>query len=213
MRLFKSRKSTDYSNVSSVVANENDPHIKIVSCNTNQIQHSHSSSLYNNNKIERDGKTAAEKSDIQVKTFSTTDDQKTNHFDSNDFGNHNIDQSFNNNGSSYLYSYQQNSSKAIEVKYSDKFTPIPDCDKIIDESSLGHKYDQIQDRSITGDDLTAVKSSNQHQQQHHDDSSDFINNLFGIDYALLLVSFYIHQLLLTITQLNFNNSLLLSDSF
>lgn len=32
MRLFKSRKSTDYCNISSVVAHENDPHVMIVSC-------------------------------------------------------------------------------------------------------------------------------------------------------------------------------------
>ncbi|XP_031633399.1 putative uncharacterized protein DDB_G0282133 [Contarinia nasturtii] len=36
MRLFKSRKSGEYSDVSSVVANENDPHVKIVSCNSQQ---------------------------------------------------------------------------------------------------------------------------------------------------------------------------------
>lgn len=34
MRLFKSRKSGDYSNISSVVAHENDPHVTIVSCNS-----------------------------------------------------------------------------------------------------------------------------------------------------------------------------------
>lgn len=183
MRLFKSRKSADYSNVSSVVANENDPHIKIVSCSTNQIQHANSSNLHNNN-IERNGKSSAEKMDGQVKTYSVTDDQKTKHFDSNHFAIHHIDQSFNNNNNnntSLSYSYQQNSSKTIETKYSDKFTPIPDCDKIIDESSPGHKFDQIQDRSITDDDLSAVKVSNQHQQQQpHDDSSDFISNLFGM---------------------------------
>lgn len=191
MRLFKSRKSADYSNVSSVVANENDPHIKIVSCSSNQIQHSNSSSLHNNNNIEFDGKTLAEENHGQVKTYSVTDNQKTNHFDSNDFAIHHINQSFNNNSSSYLYSYQQNSSKTIEAKYSDKFTPIPDCDKIIDESSLAHKYEQIQDRSITDDSVSAVKTSN--QQQHHDDSSDFINNLFGMENAIdysCHVSFY-----------------------
>lgn len=32
MRLFKSRKSGDYCNISSVVAHENDPHVTIVSC-------------------------------------------------------------------------------------------------------------------------------------------------------------------------------------
>lgn len=37
MRLFKSRKSTDYCNISSVVAHENDPHVTIVSCS----QHDH----------------------------------------------------------------------------------------------------------------------------------------------------------------------------
>lgn len=34
MRLFKSRKSGDYCNISSVVAHENDPHVTIVSCNS-----------------------------------------------------------------------------------------------------------------------------------------------------------------------------------
>lgn len=34
MRLFKSRKSGDYFNISSVVAHENDPHVTIVSCNS-----------------------------------------------------------------------------------------------------------------------------------------------------------------------------------
>lgn len=170
MRLFKSRKSADYSNVSSVVANENDPHIKIVSCSTNQIHHS--SGLHTNNHLARDSKTSAGKCDGQIKTYSVTDDQKTNHFDSNDFAIHHIDQCFN-----------INSSKTIEPNYSDKFTPIPDCDKMIDESSLGHKYDQIHDRSITDDDLAAVKTApNQQQPQHHDDTSDFINNLFGMKY-------------------------------
>lgn len=192
MRLFKSRKSANYCNVSSVVANENDPNIKIVSCSTNQIQHSNSSSLHNNNNIERDGKTTAEKSVGQLKTYSITDDEKTNHFDSSAFVIHHIDQSFDNNSSSYLYSYQQNSSETVEAKYSDKFTPIPDCDKIIDESSLGHKYDQINDRLITDDDLIDVKNSN--QQQQHQDSSDFINNLFGMEYALLFVSIFVRQL-------------------
>lgn len=206
MRLFKSRKSADYSNASSVVANENDPHIKIVSCSINQIQHSNSSCLYDNNNIERNGKTSTEKSDGQAKTYSITDDQKTNQ--TNDFAIHNIDQTFNNNNSlSYLYSYRQNSSKAIEAKYSDKFTPIPDCDKIIDESLLEHKYDQIQDRSITDDDLSTVKSSNQQQQiKHNDDSSDFINNLFGMHYYIFVL-LSIHHLDLisySIFRLNIN---------
>lgn len=39
MRLFKSRKSGEYSDVSSVVANENDPHVKIVSCSAQQEFH------------------------------------------------------------------------------------------------------------------------------------------------------------------------------
>lgn len=34
MRLFKTRKSGDYCNISSVVAHENDPHVTIVSCNS-----------------------------------------------------------------------------------------------------------------------------------------------------------------------------------
>jgi len=165
MRLFKSRKSADYSNVSSVVANENDPHIKIVSCSTN---HHQTNAQNNNNNVTHDSKA---KIDGTSKSYLANDDQKTkNHFDSNNFDR--IDQCHN---TSNHFTYQQHhqNGKSIDTSYVDKFTPIPDCDKIIDQPERT-KY--AQNRSIIDDDLTAVKNTTTIQ---HDDPSDFINDLFA----------------------------------
>lgn len=106
MRLFKSRKSGEYSEVSSVVANENDPHVKIVSCNSQQEFHDDESSAQNAN---IDKQTDANDNNSNNCYFGADEQKKQFHQT-----NHAIPYTL----------------KPIDINCTDKFTPILDCDQV-----------------------------------------------------------------------------------
>lgn len=119
MRLFKSRKSGEYSDVSSVVANENDPHVKIVSCNSQQ-------EFQNDEKNIQNGNDDSQQIDIgeNSTTNSYPDEQKKNYHA------HNLKVNDINN-------------------CTDKFTPIPDCDQIDESANNHYEMSMHTDELTT----------------------------------------------------------------
>lgn len=193
MRLFKSRKSGEYSDVSSVVANENDPHVKIVSCNSQQDFHSNGTSIENGG-IDKPTDTNESPS---TNGFHSVDEQKKLCGSVNEINNYSI---HHHNNIPY-------SLKPTENGCMDKFTPIPDCDKLDEptpahyESSTSVHKDSATETTMTTSTTTATAtatatattitttSTNQEILQHSDSTSDFINELFGISTAILLINF------------------------
>lgn len=182
MRLFKSRKSGEYSDVSSVVANENDPSVKIVSCNSQQEFHN------DTNGIQNGSATAIVDNNNQLQQQADANDNLPNgHFDEQQkkhIHHHNI-------------SYNL---KASDNTCTDKFTPIPDCDQF--DEPTNNQYDESSsDNSstvtTTTESTTAATISSalaatseptttttamatmQETKLHSDSTSDFINELFG----------------------------------
>ncbi|XP_055311092.1 uncharacterized protein LOC129573927 [Sitodiplosis mosellana] len=162
MRLFKSRKSGEYSDVSSVVANENDPHVKIVSCNSQQEFHNDANNIEN-------GSAADNNQSQQQQQQPDANDNSTNGF---------LDEQ-----KKQLHIHHNNipySLKSSDNGCNDKFTPIPDCDQI-DESTNIYE-DTSSDNSST---TTAAKTSSaaaatmQETKLYSDSTSDFINELFA----------------------------------
>lgn len=222
MRLFKSRKSGEYNDVSSVVANENDPHVKIVSCSSQQEFHTNENGSVN-------------------KTINPNECPSTNgHFegDNNDDVDDDDDQkklcaSFNQNHNHSIRN-QNNISyglKKTDTHCNDKFTPIPDCDKFDEPVSASAHNESSNNSSRTaatakttmtnttittstaptitvgvgiGGGGTAIATNIPEALQHSDSTSDFINELFGmfgqnytgligiIVLLRLLSSFYLH---------------------
>lgn len=167
MRLFKSRKSGEYSDVSSVVANENDPHVKIVSCNSQQEFH-------NTDQHDNGDKQLAESENSSSNCLFALDDHKKHpnsinqtHCQSNQ---HHHDIS---------YHLKQNDSGCT-----DKFTPIPDCDKI-DQPIATHYETSSASTHDNHIEYNSTSTATQQDSTHHlhsssDSTSDFINELFGI---------------------------------
>lgn len=205
MRLFKSRKSGEYNDVSSVVANENDPHVKIVSCSSQQEFHTNENRSVN-------------------KTIDPNECPSTNgHFE----GDNGVDDD---DGEKKLFNQNHNHSirnhtntvsfglKKVDNHANDKFTPIPDCDKF-DEPVLATVHNESSNNSSTktttsktatavttskttmttatitmstatavtaaaatggGGGGTAIATNMPETLQHSDSTSDFINELFGM---------------------------------
>lgn len=166
MRLFKSRKSGDYSDVSSVVANENDPHVKIVSCNSQQDFHSNRDSIEDGT-IDK----TIDANDNPTNCFIETDDQKKQLYSSvNQIHSH----TNSNNNIPYRLKPTDNCT--------DKFTPIPDCDQIIDEPTSVHNEHYDVPNSTLHIDHLSTAPNNPETQSASDSTSDFINELFGITF-------------------------------
>lgn len=167
MRLFKSRKSGEYSDVSSVVANENDPNVKIVSCNAQQEFHNDDSSGIQNGTNDNHQQ--------QLPQFDANDNPTNCYFD---------EQKKHNNIPYSLKSSDNNSC-------TDKFTPIPDCDQIEETVNIHYDTSSINSSSTTSATVattvamaTTMSSSSstattQETKLHSDSTSDFINELFG----------------------------------
>lgn len=170
MRLFKSRKSGEYSDVSSVVANENDPHVKIVSCNAQQEFH-------NNDQNDSGDKQPTESDNPSSNCGYALDEHKQHPQIINQT-------THSNHHNNISYNLIPN-----DTSCTDKFTPIPECDKI-DETITTHyectastydtQHNQQQNSTAT------AKHQETHQHSTSSDStSDFINELFGISIILL----------------------------
>lgn len=204
MRLFKSRKSGEYNDVSSVVANENDPHVKIVSCSSqhgilsnengsvnktiDSNEHPSTNGHSEGNNHDRDDRDGDDDTDDEKKSFNQ-----------------------NHSHSVRMVSYGL---KKVDTQCNDKFTPIPDCDKF-DEPVLGVTvHNESSNNSSTtatttakttastaaasktamtatitmstaatataGGGGTAIATTMPETLQHSDSTSDFINELFGM---------------------------------
>lgn len=154
MRLFKSRKSGEYSDVSSVVANENDPHVKIVSCNSQQEFHNDENNIQN-------GSTDSQQQQ-QQKQPDINDNPTNCYFDEQKKQHNNIPYSL----------------KSSDNSCTDKFTPIPDCDQIEELANI--HYESSSDNSSTTTAAVATTTAmTQETKLHSDSTSDFINELFG----------------------------------
>lgn len=154
MRLFKSRKSGEYSDVSLVVANENDPHVKIVSCNSQQEFHNDDNNIQNNANTDKPNDTT------NGYFVVVADEQQKKQFHQT---NHSIP---------YIL-------KPADNCCTDKFTPIdPDCDQINEPAT--NYYESSTNAETTAAATradTLIKS--QESSPYSDSNSDFINELFG----------------------------------
>lgn len=174
MRLFKSRKSGEYSDVSSVVANENDPSVKIVSCNSQQEFHNDANGIQN-------GSATVDNNNQLQQQSDANDNLPNGHLD---------EQKKHSHHHSIAYSL-----KSSDNTCTDKFTPIPDCDQF--DEPTNHQYDETSsDNSSTATtttesttaatmpsasaaEATTTMASMQETKLHSDSTSDFINELFG----------------------------------
>lgn len=186
MRLFKSRKSGEYSDVSSVVANENDPSVKIVSCNSQQEFHNNANFIQNGS----------------ATTAADNNNQQQQQSDANDnFPNGQL----NEQQKKHIHHHNIPYSLKSSVTCTDKFTPIPDCDQL--DEPTNNQYDETSsDNSSTATTTTESTTSAtmpsestaeaegmttmttttimtmatmQETKLHSDSTSDFINELFG----------------------------------
>lgn len=188
MRLFKSRKSGEYNDVSSVVANENDPHVKIVSCSSQQEFHSTENGSINKT-IDPNECPSSQQQHHHTNGDGDNDDDDSKKLCAtfNQMQNHSIR---NHNHIPYSLKHTDN-------HCNDKFTPIPDCDKfdepaIHSESSKGSSTTAKAANAIvttmTPNTTTtsttpaiAIETANMPETvQHSDTTSDFINELFGM---------------------------------
>lgn len=176
MRLFKSRKSGEYSDVSSVVANENDPHVKIVSCNSQQA-------FLNNGDTIENGSTDktsidANENPSPTNCFIETDDQKKQPYNS-------INQihSHTNPHNNIPYSLKPTDN------CTDKFTLIPDCDQI-DETALANAHYEAPNSTIHTIEHSSTTVNNPETTSTSDSTSDFINELFGITHSHIHLYLY-----------------------
>lgn len=181
MRLFKSRKSADYSNVSSVVANENDPHVTLSSICQNQYHWRHNSSaqeevssnLHNNNcNAHYNHFNSKASSDIACKTDDgsnkTIDNKARTEATSSpsSTSSSSTSSTSSTNYDSITSSSNNNNNNNVIL---DKFTPIPDCD--VDIVSTNSPFEQSTD---IDNDLDLVK------QQEKTDSNGLLNEILGI---------------------------------
>lgn len=182
MRLFKSRNRTDeYHDVSSVVANENDPNVKIVSCSSQQEFHSNDNESGNKTTEPNQGHSGGyndDDDDKNQKKVSRSFDRIQNYSNCNE---NNIPKSV----------------KETDNKRTDKFTPIPDCDKFDEtvpasfhcgtsnDSSTTLAETTIKTTTITtitttSEAATLMEKNIPETLQRSNSTSDFINNLFGM---------------------------------
>lgn len=184
MRLFKSRKSADYSNVSSVVANENDPHVTLssichVSCSTSHNQYhwrhnssvqddSTSSNLHNNNcNIHHNHFNNKTPSDIAIKSdnvTSTSIDNKIRTATSTSLA------------SSSSTNYECNNNNNNNDVILDKFTRIPECDVEIVSASSNFEENADSD----GEKLQQKQQKDVAESDVQTDSNEFLNEILGI---------------------------------
>lgn len=148
MRLFKSRKSAEHSNVSSVVAIESDSNVTIVSCSPHQ--NSNNNINNNNNNIINNGN-------------NNNDSQADGIIGSAKNALVTIERS--------LGTHR----KIDDTAYTDKFTPILDCDQI-DESVGNYKYEP---NHLTHANGTDVRVTDAQEVKQILDTNDFINDIFG----------------------------------
>lgn len=200
MRLFKSRKSGEYNDVSSVVANENDPHVKIVSCSSQQEFHSTENGSLNNKTI--DPNECPSTNDHASDGEHNDDDQKNLCGSFNQIQNHSI-----RNHTTIPYSL-----KHTDNHCNDKFTPIPDCDKF--DEPAHHNESQPNSSATAANTITATTiaatttttpatlANMPETMQHSDSTSDFINELFGMSAKNYIV--YIYDFLDVVSALFFS---------
>lgn len=199
MRLFKSRKSGEYNDVSSVVANENDPHVKIVSCSSQQEFHSNiengcvNKTIKSNECPSTNGHFEGDNNDDDGD--GDGDDQKKLCASFNQIHNHSI-----RNQNNIPYGLK----KTDNNHCNDKFTPIPDCDKFDEPvSASAHNESSSNNSSTTataaavakttmmtttitastaaiGIDGSGTAIATNIPETLSDSTSDFINELFGM---------------------------------